>query len=222
MAKRSQQDSGEERVTAKSRPMMNLIARTSVVVSSSTSLSPVKRYYGKQNPWKSVVADDRSGQPDKTSWSMVQQVRPHHGEILLDGAAQSVRYEGIIRDRSRQLDNVISKEEAYSENFVMGSDAAEFVNKVNEQVRKRQRRMSNVAGTREEHSIIWEMCMAVTMNAATFMGKNFQDNQNSIMNTTDLTLKKMFDITAKLVGEQDEISNVDKIHWEIIHGNICH
>ena len=44
MAKRSQQDSGEERVTAKSKPMMNLIARTSSVVSSSTSMSPVKRY----------------------------------------------------------------------------------------------------------------------------------------------------------------------------------
>ena len=40
MAKRSQQDSGEERVTAKSKPMMNLIARTPSVVSSSTSLSP--------------------------------------------------------------------------------------------------------------------------------------------------------------------------------------
>ena len=24
----------------------------------------------------------------------------------------------------------------------------------------------------------------------------------------------MFDISAKLVGEQDEISNVDTIHWE--------
>ena len=56
--------------------------------------------------------------------------------------------------------------------------------------------------------------MAATMNAATFMGKNFQDNQNFIMNTADLTLKKMFDISAKLVGEQDEIFNVDKIHWE--------
>ena len=55
--------------------------------------------------------------------------------------------------------------------------------------------------------------MVVTMNAATFMGKNFQDNQNSIMNTSDLTLKKMFDISAKLVGEQDEIFNVDKIYW---------
>ena len=52
------------------------------------------------------------------------------------------------------------------------------------------------------------------MNAATFTGKNFQDNQNSIVNTTDLTLKKMFDISAKVVGEQEEIFNVDKIHWE--------
>ena len=33
MAKRSQQDSGEERVTAKSRPMMNLVARTPSLVS---------------------------------------------------------------------------------------------------------------------------------------------------------------------------------------------
>ena len=50
MAERFQQDSGEERVTAKSIPMMNLIARTPSVVSSSTSLSPVKRYYRKQDP----------------------------------------------------------------------------------------------------------------------------------------------------------------------------
>ena len=49
MAKRSQQDSGEERVTAKSSLLMNLIARTPSFVSSSTSVSPVKRYYGKQD-----------------------------------------------------------------------------------------------------------------------------------------------------------------------------
>ena len=44
--------------------------------------------------------------------------------------------------------------------------------------------------------------MAATMNAATFMGKDFMDIQNSIMNSKDLTLKKMFDITLKLVSEQ--------------------
>ena len=34
------------------------------------------------------------------------------------------------------------------------------------------------------------------------------------MNTSDLTLKKMFDISAKLVSEQDEIFKVDTIPWE--------
>ena len=33
----------------------------------------------------------------------------------------------------------------------MGSDATEFVNRVNDEVRKRQKRMSNVAGEGEEH-----------------------------------------------------------------------
>ena len=37
-------------------------------------------------------------------------------------------------------------------------------------------------------------------------GEEFlQDKQNSIVNTADLTLKEMFDISAKLVAEQDEI-----------------
>ena len=59
--------------------------------------------------------------------------------------------------------------------------------------------------------------MAATMNAATFMGKNFMDMPNSIVNSRDLTLKHMFDLTSKLVSEQDEINNLDN-NWEIIHG----
>ena len=58
MAKRLQQDSGEERVTAKSRPMMSLIARVPSNVSSSTSVSPGKRSYGSQGPW-STIAEKR-------------------------------------------------------------------------------------------------------------------------------------------------------------------
>ena len=154
---------------------MNLTARMPSVVSSSTSSSPGKRWYGNQDPWKSVVVDDRSGQPDrlspagsskldydrswssqewksevtahdrsgtpdKTSWNAVQRVRPHHGDTLLDGNAQSVRYGGMIHDGSGQPDSANSQEEADSETFVMGSDAAEFVNKVKDQVRKRQKK----------------------------------------------------------------------------------
>ena len=74
--------------------------------------------------------------------------------------------------------------------------------------------MSNVADFGEEHSIISGMFMAATLNAATFMGKNFMDNEHSIKNSTDLTLKKMFDISEKLVSEQEEINNLDKISWK--------
>ena len=34
------------------------------------------------------------------------------------------------------------------------------------------------------------------------------------MNTADLTLKQMFDISSKLVTEQDEISGLETIGWE--------
>ena len=159
MAKRAQQGSGEERVTAKSRPMMNLTARTPSFVSSSTSSNPVRTWYGYQDPGKSVVVDDRSGQldrlspagyskldygrswssqewksevtahdrsgkPDETSWNAVQQICPHHEDSLLDGNAQSVRYGEIIHDGSWKPESVNYQEEAESETFVMGSDAA--------------------------------------------------------------------------------------------------
>ena len=64
MAKRMLQGSGEERVTAKSRPMMSLIARAPSTLSSSASESLGKKSYGSQSPW-SVRAekDDRTGQP---------------------------------------------------------------------------------------------------------------------------------------------------------------
>ena len=211
MAKRAQQESGEERVTAKSRPMMNLTARMPSVVSSSTSSNPGRTWYGYQDPANSVVVDDRSGQPDRLSpaghskldygrsWSSQEwksgaaahdrsgkpdknflgcdATSPHHGEPLLDGNAQSVRYGEIIRDGSGQPDGADYQGKAKSETFVMGSDAAEFVNKVKDQVRKRQKRMSNVADSGEEHSIIWRMFMAATMNAATFMGKNLRNSK---------------------------------------------
>ena len=65
MAKRLQQDSGEERVTAKSRPMISLIARVPSNVSSSTSVSPGKICHGNQNRWSTIAEkEERPGRPD--------------------------------------------------------------------------------------------------------------------------------------------------------------
>ena len=60
------------------------------------------------------------------------------------------------------------------------------------------------------------------MESAVFMGKNFQNSHNSIVNTADLTLKQMFDLSAESMAEEDEISGLETIGWENIHGNTCH
>ena len=174
MAKRAQQGSGEERVTAKSRPMMNLTARMPSVVSSSTSSNPGGTSSGYQDSGKSVTSDDRSGKPEQTSqpgyskedygqswssqewksgvtehdrsgkpettsWDKLRKVAPHREEPLLGGNAHSTRYGETIHDGSGKPETVNHQEEANSENFVKGSDAAEFVNKVQDQVRSRQK-----------------------------------------------------------------------------------
>ena len=55
--------------------------------------------------------------------------------------------------------------------------------------------------------------MATTLNAATFMGKNFSTIQSVVKNHESLTLKQMFDVTAQLVNNQEEINGLDNIHW---------
>ena len=62
--------------------------------------------------------------------------------------------------------------------------------------------------------MIWGMFMSVTLESAVFMRKNYLDNRHSITNTKDLTSKQMFDRSARLVSEQDEISGLKSIGWE--------
>ena len=53
--------------------------------------------------------------------------------------------------------------------------------------------------------------MATTLNAATFMGKNFSTFQTVVKNHESLSLKQMFDVTAQFVNNQEEINCLDKI-----------
>ena len=55
--------------------------------------------------------------------------------------------------------------------------------------------------------------MATTLNAATFMGKNFSTIQSVVKNHESLTLKQMFDVTAQLVNNQEEINCLGKNSW---------
>ena len=98
MAKRSQQDSGEQRVTAKSRPVMNLIARTPSFVSSSTSVSPGQKHYGRQDLWRSIEGEDRSGRPDKGT-DLFEASYQHYHEQLMESFS-STNYSKLDDDRA--------------------------------------------------------------------------------------------------------------------------
>ena len=144
------------------------------------------------------------------------------------GMAHSARYGETIHDRTGQPVSENLQEQAHFENFVMGSDATELVNQVRDQVRIRQKRMSSIAKSCTEHSIVWGMFMATTLNAATFMGKNFSTIQSVVKNHESLTLKQMFDVTAQLVNNQEEFNCLDKIlygknswtHLSLIHDEV--
>ena len=161
--------------------------------------------------WKSGDGEhDRSGQLDRNSWDSLQKVDPHREEYLLGRTAHSARNEETIHDRTGQPVSENIQGKANFENFIMGSEITEFVNKVRNQVRIRQKRMSNDAEDCTEHSIIWGMFMATTLKAATFMGKNFSTMQNDVKNQESLTLKQMFDVTAQMVHNEEEISGLDQ------------
>ena len=202
-------------VTAKSWPMMSLIARAQSNVPSSTSESPEKRssksmwcqswekerierdnplwtathvtsqwHHHKQICWKLVLstllsawssqewkADPPMG--DKTGnllWLLEKSSRVQssffHEKTQHDGTAQSVVNEVILRDRPGQP-VVIFQRGARSQQCVIGNDETEleltkesrsFVNKINDQVRKRQRSSMTVTEDDEKHSEIWREC----------------------------------------------------------------
>ena len=246
MAKRAQQNSEEGRVTAKSRPMMNLTARTPSIMSSSASTNPGGTAYGHHEPEQRVLDDsagqpaaqprsnyaqeygssqssqvwtrgngehDRSGKPE--SWNPLEKVDPLRGEHLLGRTAHSARNEETIHDRMGKPVSENVQDKANFEELIMGSDTTEFVNKVKNQVRIRQKRMSSdVAEDCTEHSIIWGMFMATTLNAATFMGKSYSTMRNVLQNEKRITLKQMFEISAATINNDEEVYCLDKIEYQ--------
>ena len=237
MSKRTQKESGEERVTAKSRPMMNLIARSNErapsALSSTASGSPEKTGHESQSPLslqaekynrtvRPVVCSQRADQPvvyahssSYSEWNVDETWSSQEwksDELMDDRTERPV----VCSQRAHQLVNEDDETNSYTEaesELSLGSRS--FFHRVNDQVRKSQKQSSiDAKEDSEEHSVIWRMFMSSTLQASVFMGKNYSDNWHSIKNKEDLTMKQMFDISEKLVSEQsDEIFGVKTINW---------
>ena len=109
--------------------------------------------------------DDGTWQPVVTSWEKTHECQSSffHEKTQHDGTWQSVVNEEKPHDRTGQP-VVIPQREIWPQQFIIGNDETEsevsvesrsFLSRVNDQVRKRQKRSSmNVAENEEKHSMI--------------------------------------------------------------------
>ena len=111
------------------------------------------------------------GKPEQNSWDSLERVDPHRGEHLLGRTAHSARNEETIHDRTGRPASENVQGNANFEKFIVGSDTTEFVNKVRDQVRIRQKRMSSIAENCTEHSIIWGTVYGYNIECSDIYGK---------------------------------------------------
>ena len=164
MSKRTQKDSGEERVTAKSKPMMNLVSRcserTPTVLSSTASESPGKTRHESQTPLSPQTEKyDRTGRP------VVYAHSSSYSEWNIDKtwSSQEWKSDELMEDRTgRPVVNAQHTDRFIIENDEMNSYAEaeselslgsrSFLHRVNDQVRKRQNQSSKDATTRQRQT----------------------------------------------------------------------
>ena len=226
--KNAKKDSGEERVTAKSKPMMNLVSRCSErtpdVLASTASESP-----GKTRHKSKFLLSSRTEQHHRTGRPVEDAYSSSYSEWKVDDTWSSKEWKSDelmkVRTGRRVVfaqhtdrfivenDNMDSYTEAESE---MSLKSRSFLHRVNDQVRKRQYHSSKDATKdSDKHSVIWDIFMSSTLQASVFIVKNYSDNLHSIKKTEALTMKQMFDISEKLISEQsDEIYGVNTRNWE--------
>ena len=208
MSKRTPEDAGEERVTAKSTPMMNLVSRYRVrdpnVLASTASESPEKTKSESQN----VLLRSVNLQQPRTGRLVMGASSSNHSEWNIDDKWSSEVW------KSGEMWNTSTERPVYDKFVIdddMGSDTAtesnlslksrSFSHRVNDRLRKILDHSSKDAMQDiDKRSSIGGMFMSSTLEASVFMRKNYSDNLHSIKNTgKNLTLKQMFEIFAKLI-----------------------
>ena len=223
MSKRTQEETGEERVTAKSKPMMHLVSRYRVrdpnVLASIASESLVKTRYESV-----ILLSSWTEQQPRTVRLVMDSCSSIYSEWNADenGCSQEWKSGEMLGARTvRPVDDKFVLDDYMDSDTATESDLClklrSFLHRVNDRVRKMLDQSSKDATQdSNKHCLIWRTFMSSTLEASVFMRKNYSDNVHSIKNTEkDLTMKQMFDISEKLITEQsDEIYGVNTFNWE--------
>ena len=190
MSKRTQKDSGEETVTVKSKPMMNLVSRCSErtldVLASTASESPEKTRHESQLPLSSwneqhlttvrLVKDAYSSSYSEWNAEENWSSQEWKSDELMEVRSGRLVYEqppGLFTEHTDRFvvddDGTDSDTDAESDMSLLSRS---FLHRVNDRVRKIQDQSSKDATQdSNKHSLTWRMFMSSTLEASVFMGR---------------------------------------------------
>ena len=196
MSKRTLEDVGEERVTAKPKPMMNLASRCRVkdpnVLASTASDSHVKTKSESQN----VPLSSFNVQRTSTVRPVLGASSSNYSEWNIDEKWFSQKWKsGEMSNTSTGrpahdkfvIDDDMDSDTATESNFSPRSRS--FLNRVNDRLRKMLNRSpEDPMQYIDKRSMICGMFMSSTVETSVFMEKNYSDNLHSIKNTAKTSL----------------------------------
>ena len=178
MSKRTEEDAGEERVTANSKPMMNLVSRYRVrdpnVLASTASESLVKTKSASQN----VSLSSLTVQQTRTERPVLGASSSNYSEWNIDDKWSSqVWKSGELSNTSTgrpENDKFVIDDDMDSDNFPPRSRP--FLNWVNGRLRKMlDRSQEDAMQDIDKRSMIWWMFMSSTLEASVLMVKNYSE-----------------------------------------------
>ena len=222
MSKRKQEDAGEERVTAKSKPMMNLVSQCSArnpdVFSSTASESPGKTRHESQISWTEQHL--RTGKPVMDASSS------NYSDGNLMKCWNQERWD--LQVNNQPIGSLSTRTDLslmimiWTLNTVTESDMSfksrSFLHKMNDLVRKMLDQSSKDATQdSNEHSFVWGMLMSSTLQAYVFIGKKYSENFTShikIQGTISKWNRCLTNLKKLIVGQSVEIYGISTINWE--------
>ena len=203
---------GEERVTAKWKPMMNLVSRCTARdpnVLASTASESQEKTISKSNT-SELVEWPATKNGEDLWWTLAHQTTQNgtltksallkSGNLGKQERGRSVRGQQFTQDTDKFVidDDDMDSDTDTESNFSLMSRS--FLHRVNYRLRKILDHSSKDAMQDiDKRSLILGMFMSSTLEAFVFMGKNYSENLHSIKKTeNNLTLKQMFEKSEKL------------------------
>ena len=196
MSKRTLEDAGEERVAAKSKPMMNLVSRCSArdpnVLASTASESPGKTQSESQIPLSSWNEQQpRTGRTvmcacssDYSEWNTDEKWSSQdwkYYEMLKARTERPVGGQQFTQDTDKIVidDDDMDSDTATESNLSLKSRS--FLRRANDRVRKILDHSSKDAMQDiDKRSLIWKMFMCSTLEASVSKGQDYSENLHSI------------------------------------------